>query len=356
MLFPFRPEIQLHDGDSCRDSGARLVVMMPALNEALTVGDMVRRIPRTIPGIHQVQVIVVDDGSTDDTGRLAREAGAEVVRHSENMGLGRSFADGLDASLRRGASIIVTMDSDGQFTPEDIPALIAPILNGNADFVTCTRFGDPELVPKMRTINLWGNRMMCHLVNRLSNGRQRFSDVSCGFRAFTRETALQLTLFGHVIDQELFIDLVKKGIRIKEVPLRVRGVREFGESRVAHNLWEFGLRTAMTLLRAARDTRPLKFFGTLSAAFAGLGVLQGAFIVIWWLATGGTKPYQAMLIGATLFSVLGLLLFVFALIADMLGRMRQIEEEILTWVRSERFANEALTNQQPTAFDTKEAA
>jgi len=305
-----------------------LVVMMPALNEEKTVGQVIGAIPRAIPGIDEVEVVVVDDGSTDSTVDVARQAGAHVVSHGRRRGVGAAFATGLAAALRRGADYVVNMDSDGQFNPADIPALLAPLLEDRAEFATCTRFARKELEPEMPWVKKWGNRMMCRIINWIIWGA-RFTDVSCGFRAYTRETALKLHLFGEfTYTQETFIDLAAKGVRMVEVPLRVRGVREHGTSRVASNLWRYGTNALLIILRSMRDVRPLKFFGLISVALLLLGVAEGLFVFGWWAATGRTHPFQSVLIGSATCLMLGFMVGVLALLADMMGRMRKTQQEL----------------------------
>jgi len=312
----------------------RLVVMLPALNEEASIGEVLARIPEAIEGIGRVTTLVIDDGSTDRTAEIARAAGAEVVSHRRNQGVGATFRTGIAAALDRGADFIVNMDSDGQFAPEDIPTLLAPLLNDAADMVTCTRFGKPEFMPEMPGIKRWGNRMMCHLINRIC-WNSDYTDVSCGFRAYTRRTAMRLTLFGDfTYTQETFIDLLGKGVHIVEVPLKVRGVREHGDSRVANNLWRYGTRSFSIIVRAARDVRPLEFFGGIGLLLVLLGLLCGAFVFGWWLHTGGTSPFRSLVTGSAAFLVLGFLLGVLALVADMLGRQRVLLERVLLELRS----------------------
>jgi glycosyltransferase involved in cell wall biosynthesis len=137
------------------------------LNEEATIASVIGRIPRSIEGVAKVEVVVVDDGSTDKTAELSRQAGVNVVSHPQNMGVDKAYATGIGAALKLGADIIVNMDSDGQFNPEDVSALIRPILEEGYGFVTCTRFGNPDYIPKMPWIKKWGNRMMCRLVKRI---------------------------------------------------------------------------------------------------------------------------------------------------------------------------------------------
>jgi len=315
----------------------KLVVIIPALNEEATIGQVIQGIPRQqLEGIREVEVVVVDDGSTDGTAEVARQAGAFVVRHPFNRGVGAAFSTGIRTALQRGADLIVNIDGDGQFNPADIPALLEPILCGRADMTTCTRFGRKELEPDMPWIKKWGNRVMCRIINTICWGAN-FTDVSCGFRAYTREAALRLNLFGSfTYTQETFIDLVSKGMTIVEVPLKVRGVREHGESRVASNLWRYALQSGSIILRAARDVRPLAFFGLIGTGLAILGAICGLIVFGVWLKTGATSPVKSLLIGSGTFLMLGFLLMVFALLADMLGRQRRVLEEILFMLKQDR--------------------
>ncbi|WP_182865110.1 glycosyltransferase family 2 protein [Rhodopirellula sp. JC639] len=310
-------------------SATRLVVILPALNESATIANVIERIPRSIPGIASVDIIVVDDGSTDETAHLARQGGADVVRHPTNLGVGAAFASGVEAALSRGADVIVNMDADGQFRPEDIPELVAPIVREGFGFVTCTRFADRAKLPEMPAIKLWGNRMMCRLINAITGG-PKFSDVSCGFRAYSRNTALKLNLFGRfTYTQESFIDLAAKGIAMTEVPLVVRGEREHGKSRVASNLWRYGFRSLTIILRALRDWRPLLFFGSIALLFVFAGLVLVGFVGFVWLLTGRTSPWTSLITIGGVSLVMGVSFAVLSLVADQIGRSRRIQEELL---------------------------
>jgi len=323
----------------------RLIVLIPALNEEKTVARVVASVPSAIEGVDQIEVIVVDDGSRDGTADAARAAGAAVVSHDRQRGVGAAFRTGIAAALERGADLIVNIDADGQFEGADIVELIRPILCDDADFVTCTRFADPALRPDMPWIKRMGNRMVCGMVNAVTG--QRFTDVSCGFRAYSRDTALRLSLFGDfTYTQESFIDLAGKPVRMAEVPLKVRGVREFGSSRVVSSIPRYALNASSIMLRAARDLEPIKFFGGIGLAVFGLGAVLGAFVFGHWLATGHTTPYTQFLTGSAAGLILGFLLLVLALIADMLGRQRRLTEELLYLRRKE--AAERAAGKPPT--------
>ncbi len=311
----------------------KLIVTIPALNEEKTIGQVVRGVPRDIPGINDVEVIVVNDGSTDATSQVAADAGASVISLPGGGGLGMVFRTGFENAMRRGADIIVNIDGDGQFNPADIRQLVQPILEDRADFVTCTRFGDPALRPIMPPVKLYGNMIVARIINWICGGTN-FSDVACGFRAFNREASYRLTLFGRfTYTQETFIDLFAKGIRIVEVPLKVRGVREHGQSRVARSIFRYGSSALPIILRAMRDIQPLKFFGGIALFFGLIGVLTGGFVSGWYLWHRHATPYQSLIVISGVFVMLSFLLGVLALLADMMGRHRRITEELLYLAR-----------------------
>ena len=320
-----------------------LVVMMPALNEEATLPDVLANIPREIPGIGSVRAVVVDDGSTDNTAKAAAENGAEVVSFGYNRGLGAAFSAGLTASLRLGADIIVNIDADGQFDPGDIPKLVAPIIAGQADMTTASRFADKELIPEMPWLKKWGNRRFARLLTRLTG--LKMHDVSCGFRAYSRDSALRATLLGqHTYTHEVILDLAFRGARILEVPVRVIGVRKHGKSRVAGSLWRYGWRSLGIILQAYRDYRPMPVFGGISAAFFLIALVLGAFVIAHYAVAGRFWPYTFVGFMAGGFGLIALVSFVTALLAGMLNRLRVQQDEQLYLLRKREYAP---TGEQP---------
>src|SRR3954451_13361498 len=330
----------------------KLVVTIPALNEEKTIYQVVSGVPRDIAGISETEVIVINDGSTDNTAKEALRAGAIVVSLPGKGGLGHVFRTGLERAMRRGADIIVNIDGDGQFNPADIRKLIAPILDDNADFVTCSRFSDPALRPKMPIVKYYGNQWVTGIINWICGGTS-FTDVSCGFRAFNREAAYRMTLFGRfTYTQECFIDLFGKGLRMAEVPLKVRGVREHGKSRIASSIFKYATNSFPIILRAMRDIQPLKFFGGIAALFGLMGVLLGGFVGVWYIFNTETikgkevveiihktTPFTSLIPVASALVFLSFLMGVLALLADMLGRHRRISEEMLYLARRRVYSN-----------------
>jgi glycosyltransferase involved in cell wall biosynthesis len=315
---------------SSRSAARRLVVGMPAYNEAASIVDVIGRVPTSLAGISDVHVVVVDDGSGDDTAALARAAGAIVVRHPRNLGVGTAFQSQVRAALRMRADLLVTIDADGQFNPADIGTLIHPILDGEALVCTASRFADRELLPEMPWVKKWGNRRVAGLVSRLTG--QKFHDVSCGFRAYSREALLQLTVrHSFTYTHETFLDLAAKRIPIREVPLQVRGTREHGQSKVAGSVVKYGMRTAAIMLRTYRDQRPL----SLCFALALPCFLLGFLMLIWsygHLIGYGTWIKWAAFAGGGAIALAFALLF-FGFMADIATRLRQNQEEILYWLR-----------------------
>lgn len=322
------PQETSPDTQQPTSTGLRLVVILPAFNEAATIGDVIRRIPRDIPAIQTVDILVIDDGSTDPTAKVSRDDGAKVISHSRNMGVGMALKTGLAEAIRGGFDIAVNIDSDGQFSPEDIPKLVRPIVLGKADFVSASRFKDPAFTPDMPRMKLLGNKGMAWLISYLVG--DRFYDVSCGFRAYSRETMLRLTLMGHfTYTQESFLMLNHYGLKILEIPIAVRGVREHGESRVASSLSGYAIRALRIIAAFLRDYRPSLFFNVIASALMIPGALLGMFFFAHRLLTGAFTPQlwagflSAYLVGTAV------LLYVFGQLASMLARVRMLQEETL---------------------------
>lgn len=306
----------------------RLVIYMPALNESSSIGAVLDALPDTIEGVDDIRVIVVDDGSTDDTGAIARERGAMVIRHEEPRGVGRAFRTGLTHAIESGADILVSIDADGQFNPRDIPVLIAPILRGEVDFVSASRFKDPALAPEMPGAKAWGNRVIARWLSRMTG--QTFYDVSCGFRAYARKAFLRLDPQGaFTYTHEVFLAIAFAGLRIRELPVSVRGVREHGESRVANNLFRYAWHAASIILATYRDYRPLAFFGGLASVLTAVGAMLLAGLLAHWLRTGALFPYRAIgFLGGALCGA-GLLVYLVGLVAAMMARLRSGVETAL---------------------------
>lgn len=306
----------------------RLLVMMPALNEEASIAAVLQRVPRKIPGVGRVDVLVIDDGSTDRTVELAQANGADVISHGRNLGVGTALQTGLSEAIRRGVDLLVNIDSDGQFAPEDIAKIVVPVLSGKADFVTASRFLDKSLVPEMPWVKRFGNWGMARIISGLI--RQRFEDVSCGFRCYGREAILHLVLLGRfTYTQESFLVLTQKGLRLVEMPMVVRGVREHGQSRIASNLWRYAWRTLGIIFSFIRDYSPGVLFNNAALAFLVSSVGLGAFFLWHRFTAGQFSPH--IWAGFTSAFLFGMATLTFGLgqIALMVARMRDVVERQL---------------------------
>ncbi|MBN2300905.1 MAG: glycosyltransferase family 2 protein [Lentisphaerae bacterium] len=306
----------------------KLVYSLPALNEERTISSVLKSLPKNLSGIDEIICLVVNDGSIDKTAEIASDAGAIVLTHASTRGVGAAFHTGKNYALSKGADIVVTIDADGQFNVEDVPALIAPIVEGKADFVTGTRFADPDNRPEMPIVKYWGNMMMCHIVNALA--KTSLSDVSCGFRAYSCEALLRLNLFGDfTYTQEVIMSLAFSDIRISELPITVRGVRQFGKSRVANNLVKYAIQTSKIIMRTYRDYRPLSFFMELCIVFFVPSLILAVFLFTHFMTTGQITPHKWAAFVSGGFFLISLQFAIVGILADMNNRTRSTVEEIL---------------------------
>jgi glycosyltransferase involved in cell wall biosynthesis len=272
----------------------KLVVVLPAFNEEATVASVIAANPRDVAHFSEIEIIVVDDGSTNATAQGAADAGAVVVSHGHNRGLGAAFRTGVDAALRAGADVAVTIDADGQFNAEDIPLLAGAVARGEAGLASCSRFRDPALTPRMPRSKRWGNRILARVISAIIG--ERIYDVACGFRAYSRDALLLIsTRASYTYTQEVLLDLAYKGVGISEYPLEVRGEREYGRSKVVGSVWRYGYNVAGILLTSIRDYRPLRFFLSAALVVLLMGIGMALFVALHFARTGAFTPYIALL-------------------------------------------------------------
>jgi len=317
----------------------KLVIIIPSYNEEDTITEVIHRIPQFFEGVDQIIPLVVNDGSTDQTAAFAQAAGAVVVSHAHNQGVGFAFNTGLQAALELGADIMVNIDADGQFSPQEINRLIAPILAIKADFVAGDRFidekGHRRKPQNMPTIKYWGNLWMSRLISLLS--KEYYCDVSCGFRAYSKKAMLWLNLRGKfTYTQETFLDFSDKGLDITSVPVKVKYFTD-RKSKVAGNLFQYTFRTMKIIIRAYRDYNPLKFFGWLSIPpfIAGLGC--SIFLLVHFIRVREFFPFKFVGFAGVYLISLALLLWIVGLLADMFMRMRANQEKLLYFEKKRRY-------------------
>lgn len=313
----------------------RLVVFIPALNEEGTIASVIQSIPQDIPGIQAITVVVVNDGSTDKTEDVASEAGAIVVSHGRNLGLADAFRTGIRTCLEMQADIAISIDADLQFDPDEIRNLVKPILDDQADFVVGDRFYGTGRPRNMPLIKYLGNKMMTKAVNYASHGK--FSDVSSGYRAYSHEALLHLNVqSSFTYTQESFIELAAKGLRIIQIPVTVR-YYEARESRISANLFRYGFRTLLTIVRTTRDYAPFSIFGTLALIFILPGMVAGLFVALHYFISGTFSPYIFVAFIAAYLITIGFGLLVLALLADMLRGLRTNQERLLYHAKSSKY-------------------
>ncbi len=311
----------------------KLIIQIPCLNESETITETIAHLPKAIEGIDVIEILIVDDGSDDDTVDKARAAGAHhVVSNGVNRGLAQSFQRGLDVCLRRGADIIVNTDGDNQYNGADVAALVKPIIEGRADIV----LGDRQTAsiahfsPLKKRLQKAGSR----LVSRLANAE--IADAVSGFRALSREAAMGITIrssFSYTT--ETLIQAGRRRLRIASVPIRTNKVER--PSRLFRSVPQFLSRTGRTMLRAYAMYEPLKIFAVLGIGLMLMGAVPVVRFLVDYFAGGGTGMIQSLIIGAVLI-LTGAISAMFALIADLIAYNRQLLELTLERVRKVEYA------------------
>lgn len=313
----------------------KLIVNIPAYNEEAKIAETIHRIPKTFDGIDEVLIQVVDDGSVDDTVKKANESGAHIViSHDGNRGLGMMFRTARESALENGADILVNIDADGQFDPNDIQKMINPILDHEADMVIADRFSEssatdiPFLKDKLNRLGAW-------IVGR-ALGRP-IVDLTCGFRAHNRETLLRLNdPVGFTYTQETIIDAIGKNLKLLWIPVEVTYF-ENRKSRVVKTVWKYVNNSSRIIIKAFRDIRPMKFFATPGIILILLALILLTVFLGLYFPDMKIAPYRNYLFASAIFFLIGLQLVIFGLIADMVKGSRILNEEILYRMRAEKY-------------------
>jgi len=302
----------------------KLVVQIPCLNEAGTLPETLAEIPRNIDGIDEIEILLLDDGSTDGSAEVARQHGVDhVVRSTRSRGLAATFKAGIDAALELGADIVVNTDGDNQYPGSAITALVGPILRGEADMVV----GDRQVASiehfsftkkKLQALGSW--------VVRQVSGTD-VPDTTSGFRAFTRQTAQRLNLVSdYTYTLETIIQAGKKKLAIAYVPIEARQTRP---SRLIRSNWDYVKRSASTIIRIYAMFEPLKFFSYVSAAFIVPGIALGLRYLYFREVLGEGQGHVQSVVLAGVLLILGFMIFLIGLVADINASSRRLLEEVL---------------------------
>lgn len=302
----------------------KLIIQIPCLNEADHLPETLAALPREIEGVSEIEVLVIDDGSSDDTAGVARRLGVHhVVRHRTNRGLASAFRSGLDHALRAGADIIVNTDADGQYVGADIAKIVAPVVDGAADIVIGDRgvrdnehFGHSKRVLQ---------RLGSTVVRRLS--RTEIADAVSGFRAISRSAAQQIfitTDFSYTTD--MLIQAGRKRLAVVSVPIGTNAAAR--PSRLFKSIPSFIANTGMTMVRVYLTYNPLRFFLGIGAVATIVGVFPIARFLWFWVQGDGAGHLQSLVLGSAAL-ILGLLIIILGLLADLIGTNRRLIEAAL---------------------------
>ncbi len=297
----------------------KLVVLIPAFNEESDIKNTILNIPRKIFGIDEVRVLVVNDGSTDNTIDMAVDGGADkIVSHKRNSGVGATFMTGIRNAIMMNADMVVTVDADSQFDCSQIPELITPILNHQADVVVGSRFlnGTPNKIPR---IKLLGNKIFSKLVSRVVG--QKFTDTQTGFRAYSKEALLNISVVNEfTYTQEVLIDLKFKQLRIVEVPVTV-SYDDKRKSRVVKNIFGYTTSCLPIITRTLLYHRPIFSFGVLGAILCGGGISAKIITILTEFGINTSL--------STGFIILGAVSFMMGMFASMVFRRQAFAEKDL---------------------------
>lgn len=307
---------------------------MPALNEEKTILNVLQSIPKKFTGFSSVELLVINDGSSDNTENEAKKAGATVINHKFNKGVGKAFQTAVHYALKVKANILVSIDADGQFDVQQIEKMLTPIKQNEADFCIGNRFSN-DRPPKMPKIKFWGNNQISKIVSFVS--QTKIQDASCGFRAYSKTSLLNLNLHGNfTYTHEVILDLTNKGFRVAQIPV---SVKYFDEriSRVANNLFGYGFKTSKIIIKCLRDYKPFYFFGVISLFFFIIALGIGLFVLKHWVTTGIITPYKSFGVLSLIIFLVSIIFLVLAMLADMLSRIRNNQESILLLIKSEKY-------------------
>ena len=307
---------------------SKLIIQIPCLNEAETLPGTLRDLPRSVPGIDHIEVLVVDDGSRDGTAAVARAHGVQhVVRFRRRKGLAAAFVAGIDAAIKLGADYIVNTDADNQYVGEDIAALLAPLVRGEADIVIGDRNIQAlsEMSPQKKRLQRLGSWVV-----RQMSGTQ-VPDTTSGFRAYTREAALRMTIvseFSYTL--ESIIQARKKRLAIVHVPVATNGNTR--PSRLFDSIFGYLKRSSATIVRIYTMYEPLKVFTYIGGAIFLAGFVVALRFLYYYLFTFEDGKIQSLILSAVLM-IVGFQIVLIGLVSDAISGTRKLLEDVLYRVR-----------------------
>lgn len=305
----------------------KLIIQIPCYNEEETLSTTLNDLPKFVKGVDTLQVLVINDGSTDNSAEIARKWGAVVLDIKPNRGLANAFRSGLQKSLELGADIIVNTDADNQYSARDIEKLVQPIIAGAADIVVGARdiFNIKDFSPLKKLLQKIGS-----FVLRLFSTTQ-VEDAPSGFRAFSKDAALRINVFdNYTYTMETLVQAGAKGMRVKSVPISVNP--KLRESKLVKNMFDYILKSLKTTIRMFIVYRPFRFFISLALVLGLIGlVLVSRFLYFYW--TGDGNGHVQSLIFAAVFLLSSVQLGIIAIVGDLLSINRRLLEDIQTRIK-----------------------
>ena len=306
----------------------KLIIQIPCFNEAETLPETLRHLPKNIPGIDTIETLIIDDGSTDNTSEVAKANGVmHIVRLTKRKGLATVFHTGLDACLKRGAEIIVNTDADGQYKGEDIPRLVQPILEGKADIVIGNR--DIENVKQFSFIKKRLQRLGSWVVRQLAGSN--IADATTGFRAYNKEAALRLNIISeYTYTLESIIQAEHKNLAIANITIHTNPVDR--PSRLFKSIPEYIKRSIVTIIRVYAMFNPFRMFLSMGTLFLTIAVIIASRFLYAYLMGNGTGKIQSLMLASVL-AIIGFQMLIIGLVSDLISANRRLIEETLLRVK-----------------------
>ncbi len=321
----------------------KLIIQIPCYNEAETLKIALDALPKKIEGIDEIEYLIINDGSSDDTMKIAKEWGVHhIVSFSSNKGLAKGFMAGLDGCLSHGADIIVNTDADNQYCADDIPKLISPILEGKADIVIGARpIDDTEhfswIKKRLQHFGSW-------VVRKASN--TDIPDAPSGFRAYSRDAAMRMNVVNdYTYTLETIIQAGREKITMVWVPIRTNP--ELRSSRLFKSMSAYVKKSVITILRAYMMYQPLRFFIGISVSPVLIGLAIGIRFLVLFFIGNGSGHNQSLILACTLI-ILGFLTFMIGLLADLIAANRKILQDTQYHIRRIEYEKERQDSDPPT--------
>ena len=306
----------------------KLIIQIPCFNEEKTLKQTLKDIPQSISGIDKIETLIIDDGSSDGTAKVAKEIGVtHIVRFKKHKGLAHAFMAGLNTALEQGADIIINTDADNQYRGEDMPKLIAPILKGEADMVVGQR--DIANIKDFSLIKKQLQKLGSCVVRWFSD--TKVTDATCGFRAYSKDAALRLNVMSdYTYTLETLIQAGKKDIAMAFVPIgRNRDVRK---SRLISSIPNYILRSIATIVRIYATYEPLKIFTLIGGSVFSAGLFLSVRFLYFYFIGNGAGHIQSLILAAVLL-IVGFQIAIIGLAADLIATNRRLTEDFLYRVK-----------------------